>query len=124
MIAAISSDVATGRRMKRRDGFTHGSTACWISCRKNPAASLAAPSTMAARAFAGRGRGTALRTPACSRDPHLRAVTQPVGAINDDHLPRLQPVHDRDPLTIARTQRHRLHRDRIVRFDQIYKGSG
>src|SRR4051812_2814169 len=95
MIAAISSEVATGRRMKRRDGFTPGLASCQFF------GSLAALPATAAPAFGlgvfgrgvfGLGRVTArvvapLGLAASSRDAHLGAVAQPIGAIDNDDLP-------------------------------------
>src|SRR4051794_33549015 len=104
MIAAISSEVATGRRMKTRDGFTTGSASRRFFCRFfHPGAavgSLAASPAIAPRAFAlrvfglgmirlgmiGRGRGLALGIAPLgiatgARNPHLGAVAQPIGAI-------------------------------------------
>src|SRR4051794_19212371 len=116
MIAVISSAVATGRRMKTRDGFTPGSASRRSSRRGAADGSLAAPPAIAARAFGlrmfglrvfGHRRGTTLSvappraalfgsgpfgSAAGSRDPHLGAVAQPVGAIDNDDLPRPHPV--------------------------------
>ena len=134
MIAAISSEVATGRRMKMRDGFTRRSAVAAVHCRIGPSPGHSPPRPAVAAA-AGVGAGAApaaaavpagaAAAPACAaRDTHLGAVLQPVGAVDDNHLPRLQPVGDRDPLAVARTQLHRLHRDRIVRLDEVDKGAG
>src|SRR6187402_212451 len=112
MIAAISSEVATGRRIKMRDGFTLRSTTrrarlpdpafpgVWGSAPAAPQhrwglellagctadGSLAAPPALAARPF-GRGRAAAVRAPARSRDAHFSPVTQSVGAVYNDELP-------------------------------------
>src|SRR3954447_16156712 len=112
MIAAISSEVVTGRRIKLRDGFTLRSATRRARLRdpafpgvwgRAPAApqhrwglellagctadgSLAAPPALAARPF-GRGCAAAVSAPACSRDAHLSPVAQPVGAVHDDELP-------------------------------------
>src|SRR6185437_16912559 len=114
MIAAISSDVATGRRMKMRDGLTPDF---------RRAASLgAAPPPLAVVALRRIGRRTWLRggggrRRGCrsilalgfwlcgggrgtARDPYLRAVLQPISAVDDDNLARLQTLCDDDSLVV------------------------
>src|ERR1051326_4750633 len=137
MIAAISSDVATGRRMKMRDGLTPGF---------RRAASLgAAPPPLPVVALRRIGRRTWLRCRTArrwrwrsvlalgfwlcgggggtARDPYLRAILQPIGAVDDDNLARLQPLCDDDPLVVPGPKRHWLCRDRLVGFDDIDKGA-
>src|ERR1041384_3786304 len=114
MIAAISSDVATGRRIKMRDGLTPGfrraaslgaappplpvvalrriGRRAWLRCRRTRR--WRCRSVLALGFWlCGGGRGTA-------RDPYLRAILQPIGAVDDDNLARLPPLCDDDPLVV------------------------
>src|SRR5947199_6186050 len=128
MIATISSDVATGRRMKMRDGLTPDF--------RRVASLGAAPPPLAIRALRRIGRRTGMRYRrsrrwrcrsvlalglrlcgggrGTARHPYLGAVLQPVGAVNDDSLARLQPFCDDAPLVVPGPERHWLCRGRLV----------
>src|SRR5215469_17478863 len=113
MIATISSEVATGRRMKMRDGLTR-----IFRC----AVSLVSPSALAVRALlidrgarlrrcrrGGRRRRPLPRRLRCgrrriARHPNLGAILQAIGAVDDDNLARLQPLRDNDALLITRPE--------------------
>src|SRR5947207_1681714 len=134
MIAAINSEVATGRRMKMRDGLT----VSWFS-----GSLRVAPAALAVRALLwicrrswlcgrrrlrfgcrlfSRGR-LRLSGPSTLHQPHLGAILQPIGAIGDDPLSRFEPLGDDDPPIIAGTERDRLRRDRLVGLHDIDEGS-
>src|SRR4051794_30569234 len=135
MIAAISSEVATGRRMKMRDGLT----VFWFSgsLRAAPAALAVGALLRICRGSRLRGRwrlrsggrlfsGGRLRLsgPTTLHQPHLGAVLQPIGAGGDDPLPRLEPRGDDDPPIVAGTERDGLRRHRLVSLHDIDEGSG
>ena len=63
-------------------------------------------------------RGRVVR---CS-ERHLGAVTQPIGAVDDDAFARLEPGEDSDMLAIGRPDFHFLYGDGPVRFHHIDKG--
>src|SRR5437016_11905065 len=130
MIAAISSEVATGRRMKMRDGLT----ASWCSGSLRVAPAALAVGTLlricrrsrlcgrrrlrsGCRLFS-RGR-LRLCGPTTLHQPHLGAVLQPIGAVGDDPLPRLEPLGDDDPPIVAGAERYRLRSDRLVWLHDI-----
>src|SRR5437764_15423382 len=125
MIAAISSEVATGRRMKMRDGLT----VFWCSgslCVAPAALAVGALLRICRRSrvcgrrrlrsgcrLFSRGR-LRLSGPTTLYQPHLGAVLQPIGAIGDDPLPRLEPLCDDDPPIVAGTKSDGLRRDRLI----------
>src|SRR5580704_16410483 len=145
MIATISREVATGRRINSRDGLTPYSYP-W------PPARSASPATAPARLRrAWRRRGTSrlalplslalTATPRAARlagilsrrrvwlrrvlgNGDLSAFLEPIGAVGDDHLARFEPFGNRDLLPIVRAERHRLRGYRIVGLDDIDKRAG
>src|SRR4051794_23383067 len=135
MIAAISSEVATGRRMKMRDGLTV--SWCFGSLCVAPTALAVGALLRICRRSRLRGRRRLrsgcrlfsrgrlrLSGPTALHQPHLGAVLQPIGAIGDDSLPRLEPLGDDDPPIVAGTERYRLRRHRLVWLHDIHEGSG
>src|SRR5215469_13423130 len=92
-------------------------------------ASLAVlPLTLAMLALGRRAPGLACRLAALSSgltalprrlasafgDRDLCPVLQPVGAVGDDLVARVEPLQHRDVLAVIRTERHRVRNDRIV----------
>src|SRR5262245_29813356 len=137
MIAAISSEVPTGRSMKIRDGFM--SRSCLLVGLRRPDGLAAVVGLATARlrrllalavcrAGAGRWRcghgraGGHPRTPA--RPANLGAVAQAVGAIDDDLVADLQPAHDLLLLAVGRPELNDADLDRVIGLHAIDEGSG
>src|SRR6185312_577388 len=100
MIAAISSEVATGRRIKGRDGFIAGDSLVAPLASLSLSLSLALASLAPARlAIRGSRRGGAVRRRrAAAGDVYLGPLLEPVGAVDNDDLPGRQSLGDRDLL--------------------------
>src|SRR5580704_12747028 len=123
MIAAISSDVATGRRIKSRDGFM------LYSAGRPRASPAIAPLLLTLsrllplpvclwRVLTRLSRGL----PGRRGDVGRGAVLEPVGSIGDDDRAGIEPLGHRHLLAIARAERHGLHAHRVVRLDQVDEG--
>src|SRR3984957_11916909 len=181
MIATISNEVATGRRINSRDGLTpcsypklafaqggaFGASTIAIPLpyrrgrvgggagvadsprRLSPAATLIGsagclaagrravwrlairplgltlPRGVPARpARLGRLLARLRRLRAAFGNRDLGAFLEPVGAVGDDDLARLQPLGDGDLLAVVGAERHRLRGHRVVGFDNVDEGAG
>src|SRR6185437_14854478 len=124
MIAAISSEVATGRRMNGRDGLM--GRPCPDDPRpRSPAAPALLPFALALPApLAGLARRLTGGLGAAFGDLHLGAFLEPVGAVGDDDLTRIEPFDDSDLLAFIGAERHRLRGHGVVGLDQIDEGAG
>src|SRR2546428_403592 len=105
-MASISSEVATGRRMKGRDGLMGGSSSMphvrdeRISAAALAAAAFARRLVCAGRSLAGRCRLS--RASGAGIDEfHLRAVAQLVGAVDHDEVPRFESALHFGVLTLS-----------------------
>src|SRR5262245_61223334 len=94
-IAAIKSVVATGRRMKRRDGFMSAAAGYGSLGRRGRGgrSALASPTAIAGLARLGVGGG-----PGGTGYGDLGALLQLVGAVDHDLVARRQAGLDGDPL--------------------------
>src|ERR1019366_2082101 len=114
-IATISKVVATGRRMKMRDGFmrrgARGAAPSWgrRGFRSTVARVFLAGGLPAGPRMHGRG----------AWQQYFRTVAQTIAAFRDDRIPGRQSLGDGDPFAVDRTGRHRSHRDGIIRVHQI-----
>src|SRR5262245_963683 len=107
-IATIRSVVATGRRMKSRDGF--------IANLRRRALARRPIAARSARWALLRGRD---RLALAGDDFDLGAFAQLVGAVDHDLHARLQAAgHDRN-LTLRRAELHGAYRDRLVVLHDI-----
>src|SRR6185437_4827211 len=125
MIATINSEVATGRRMNGRDGLMRYpySLDPWLF---SPATALsllalALAASLPARLARRLRRRRTGRLSAAFGDLDLGAFLEPVGAVGDDDLPRIEPFGDRDLLAVVGAERHHLRGHRVVRLDQVDK---
>src|SRR5579872_7087254 len=142
MIATISKEVATGRTMNRRDGFTAISS-CLNYNRRSAAvcgpallgtslrraillattagAPAAAPAPRASASAAPTSLvaalliGRARRRWRLAGKQHARTITKPIGAIDDDRIAGVKAAGDRDAIAITLPELHGLHVD-AVRF--------
>src|SRR5262245_50866845 len=117
-IASIRSVVATGRTMKRRDGFMRGrggyeASASGASLLRPLAVALAAPHTLSC----GVGRRPDLRPRVGNLD--RGAFAQAVHAVDDHHLARRQTFQHRDALAFARAELHRANGRLVLRVDDV-----
>src|SRR5215218_2801649 len=137
MMATISSEVATGRSMKIRDGFMSRSGLLvglggGCAAGTTAAVSLAPPLLLlglAGAALLGVGRVGDRRARrgarrAATRTADLGAVAQAVGAVDHDLVAGLQALHDLHLLAVGRAELDDADLDRVVALHQIDEGAG
>src|SRR4030095_8154539 len=125
MMATISSEVATGRSMKIRDGFMSRSGLLvglggGCAAGTTAAVGLASPLLLGLAGAALRGvRGVGDRRArrgarrAATRTADLGAVAQAIGAVDHDLVAGLQALHDLHLLAVGRTELDDADLDRV-----------
>src|SRR6202043_3104756 len=127
MIAAIKSVVATGRRMKMRDGFigrpqrgTPVRAKSWLAPGMPPVLAwlLAWGGFFAGPRAPPRPRPAAIG-PLRGGDQHLCAIPQTVGAVDDNSIARRKARVDREHCSVQRSKIDGSRRHRIIRADEV-----
>src|ERR1700731_3944229 len=136
MIAAIRSEVPTGRRMKGSETFIapfYLSSRPRAARRRRSLLAVVAPvlRTLAVRILSaapswgprGRRPGAARRLAVERGDVDVKAFAQPVGAVDHHMIAGGKPGIDRGQAAVRRTDRDRPHRYGVVGVDHVHVGT-
>src|SRR5262245_54766409 len=130
-IAIMNSDVATGRSMKMREGFTLPSSI--VSSGRSAAISGAASASLSASPGAAGAAPRAIRVASPGNggsgrsfagQDHVRAISQAVGAIHDDGFSIHRAFRQRDLFVLGLSERDAAQMHRVIGIDDVDERTG